>query len=98
MLCDGVLSVLSVRDEDQVGRAEDDDLAPLPLSGSSKLRGAQACCVNENPLTDDPFAVQMCLAKKRQIAVINITEAKLVVVRIRELGDQVRQDRSRRTC
>ena len=36
-----------------------DDLSLVPLSGAAKLRGAQACCVNENPRTDDPFAVQV---------------------------------------
>ena len=27
------------------------------------MRGVQACCINENPTVDDPFAVQMCLGK-----------------------------------
>ncbi len=48
VLCDGVLSVLSMS-----------DLFTLTLAGASKLRGVTACCVNENPTTDDPFAVQV---------------------------------------
>ena len=35
------------------------DLSSLPLSGSHKMRGIQACCINENPFIDDPFAVQV---------------------------------------
>ncbi len=100
VLCDGSLSVLSVREDGDEGGGGGaggeafgkEDLLPLPLSGSSKLRGAQACCVNENPFrTDDPFAVQMCLAKKKQAAVISITETRLVVDRVCDLSDQVLQ-------
>ncbi len=89
VLCDGGLHVLNVLSRDEVVESGKEDLSLLPLSGSSKLRGAQACCVNENPNTDDPFAVQMCLAKKKQVAVISITEAKLVVERICDLAEQV---------
>ena len=39
------------------------DLSSLSLSGAHKMRGVQACCINENPTVDDPFAVQMCLGK-----------------------------------
>ena len=48
VLCDGVLSVLNLT-----------DLAVLPLAGASKLKGVSACCVNENPLNEDPFSVQV---------------------------------------
>ena len=51
-LCDSTLMVLN-----------SNDLSSLSLSGSHKMRGVQACCINENPTVDDPFAVQMCLGK-----------------------------------
>ena len=54
------------------------DLAVLPLAGSSKLKGVSACCVNENPHDEDPFSVQVCLGKKKTLAVIKISEEKLV--------------------
>ena len=78
VLCDGSLTVL-----------DGDSLQVLPLAGANKLKGVGAGCINENPNTDDPFSVQMCLAKKKQIAVINITEERLVVARIRDLSDVV---------
>jgi len=59
------------------------DLSPLTPAGAAKLKtGVHACCVNENPQTDDPFSVQVCLAKRKQIAVISLTEAKLSVDKI----------------
>ena len=51
VLCDGTLSVLSLS-----------DLSVIPLSGSSKLKHVQACCVNENPTSDNPFSIQVILA------------------------------------
>ena len=51
-LCDSTLMVLN-----------SNDLSSLSLSGAHKMRGVQACCINENPTVDDPFAVQMCLGK-----------------------------------
>ena len=47
-VCDSTLMVLHAG-----------DLSSLPLSGSHKMRGIQACCINENPFIDDPFAVQV---------------------------------------
>jgi len=78
-VCDSTLMVLNAS-----------DLSSLPLSGSHKMRGIQACCINENPLIDDPFAVQMCLGKKKQIAVININEEQMSVDKIRECQEPVR--------
>ena len=44
-LCDSTLMVLNAK-----------DLTSLSLSGSHKMRNVQACCINENPTLDDPFA------------------------------------------
>lgn len=35
------------------------DLSLMTLSGSSKLKAVNACCINENPYSDDPFSVQV---------------------------------------
>ena len=76
-LCDSTLLVLNAP-----------DLSALPLN--SKMRGVTACCVNENPLSGDPFSVQVCLAKKKQLAVVSISEQKMVVDKTRELSEPVR--------
>ena len=47
-LCDTNLMVLNAT-----------DLTSLSLTGSQKMRGIQACCINENPTVDDPFALQV---------------------------------------
>lgn len=79
-LCDSTLMVLNAS-----------DLSVLPLSGSPKFRGVHACCVNENPNSDDPFSLQMCLGKKKQLAVISITEERLSVDKIKELPNPVKK-------
>ena len=48
-----------------------------------------ACCVNENPHDEDPFSVQVCLGKKKTLAIIKISEEKLVVEKIRDVPDTV---------
>ena len=78
VVCDFTLTVLTSA-----------DLSPLPLAGSSKMKGVTACCTNENPSNDDPFSVQVCLAKKKQVAVISISEQRLVVDKIKELSEPV---------
>ncbi len=80
-LCDSTLMVLNA-----------EDLSSLSLSGAHKMKGVQACCINENPPElDDPFAVQLCLGKKKQLAVININEEQMTVEKTRELPSPVRQ-------
>jgi hypothetical protein len=37
------------------------DLAILPLSNSSRLKGIGACCLNENPYVEDPFSIQVTI-------------------------------------
>ena len=80
VLCDSTLAVLNTA-----------DLSPLSsLAGASKLKGVVACCINENPLNDDPFCVQLCLAKKKQLAVISISESQIKVDRIRDMSEPVK--------
>ena len=64
------------------------DLTPLPLAGS-KMKGVTACCANENPTTNDPFSIQVCVAKKKQLAVMSIGEQKMVVEKTKDLSEQV---------
>lgn len=90
VLCDGGLSVLST---DRGGDEGDGAafLSTVPLAGSSKFRGVTACCLNENPpALPDPFSVQLCLAKRRQVAVTTVTGARVQVERICDLPDAVR--------
>lgn len=79
VICDGQFVVLSMSD----------DLMVLPLAGANKLKGVHAAYINENPARDDPFSVQVCLAKKKQIIVVTLSEEKLVVDKIREMPDLI---------
>ena len=79
VLCDATLYVLRSH-----------DLTPLPLAGS-KMKGVTACCANENPTTNDPFSIQVCVAKKKQLAVMSIGEQKMVVEKTKDVQDLVRE-------
>ena len=80
VLCDTTLTVLNA-----------DDLTPLSsFAGASKLKGVGACCVNENPINDDPFSVQLCLAKRKQLAVISISETQIKVDKIKDMSEPVK--------
>lgn len=52
--------------------ADLDILAPL-----SKLKGISAFCVNENPARNDPFCVQVCTAKRKQLQLYAVTDSKV---------------------
>lgn len=48
------------------------------LSGLSKLKGISAFCVNENPTKNDPFCVQVCAARRKQLQFHSITDVKVL--------------------
>lgn len=80
VLCDSTLFILNMS-----------DLAILPMAGSNKLKGVSAVCINSHPVTDNPFSVEVCVAKKKQcqLALLNLTEDKLSVSKTRECSHPV---------
>jgi len=80
VLCDNTLFILNMS-----------DLAILPMAGSNKLKGVSAVCINSHPVTDNPFSVEVCVAKKKQcqLALLNLTEDKLSVSKTRECSHPV---------
>jgi len=73
LLCDSTLYILNLA-----------DLTVLNMAGSGKLKGVTVCCINHNPITENPFSIQICVAKKKQIAVLTLTEDKLSVDKTRD--------------
>jgi len=67
------------------------DLTVLPMAASNKLKGLSAVCVNVNPVSDNPFSVEICVAKKKQcqLAVLILTEEKMSVWRTRDCSEPV---------
>lgn len=43
----------------------------------SKLSGVSAFCVNENPTKNDPFCVQVCVARRKHLQLYDVTEEKV---------------------
>ena len=48
VLCDNTLFILNMS-----------DLSILPMAGSNKLKGVSAVCINNNPVMDNPFSVEV---------------------------------------
>lgn len=65
VLCDGNLAVLNMF-----------DLEFMPAM--SKLKGISYFCVNENPAANNPFSVEICLAKRKQLQICHVTDDKLI--------------------
>jgi len=80
VLCDNTLFILNMS-----------DLSILPMAGSNKLKGVSAVCINNNPVMDNPFSVEVCVAKKKQcqLALLSLTEDKLSVSKTRECSHPV---------
>eukprot|EP00092_Neocalanus_flemingeri_P053826 GFUD01063332.1.p1 GENE.GFUD01063332.1~~GFUD01063332.1.p1 ORF type:complete len:841 (+),score=220.95 GFUD01063332.1:74-2596(+) len=80
VLCDSTLFILNMS-----------DLTILPMAGSNKLKGVSAVCINNNPTMDNPFSVEVCVAKKKQcqLALLTLTEDKLSVSKTRECSHPV---------
>jgi len=80
VLCDSTLFILNMS-----------DLSILPMAGSNKLKGVSAVCVNNNPTMDNPFSVEVCVAKKKQcqLALLSLTEDKMSVSKTRDCSHPV---------
>ena len=49
VMCDNTLHILNMS-----------DLTILPIAGSNKLKGLSAVCINNNPVNENPFSVEVC--------------------------------------
>lgn len=80
VMSDGTLHILNMS-----------DLTILPMAASNKLKGLSAVCVNFNQVQENPFSVEICVAKKKQcqIAVLSLTEEKMSVWRTRDSSESV---------
>lgn len=68
LLCDGNLLVLNMF-----------DLEIVPTM--SKQKGIAYFCLNENPDTNNPFSVEVCIGKRKQIVVHHVTDDKIIPIR-----------------
>ncbi|XP_023220764.1 transforming growth factor-beta receptor-associated protein 1-like [Centruroides sculpturatus] len=73
-LCDGNFMVLNMV-----------DLETIP--SMSKLKGITSFCLNENPTENNPFSVEVCLARKKQIQLYHITDDKIIHIKDVNLPD-----------
>ncbi|XP_063219763.1 transforming growth factor-beta receptor-associated protein 1-like isoform X2 [Bacillus rossius redtenbacheri] len=52
-----------------------------PTGGSSKLRSISTICINEFAVLDDPFSIQVCIGRKRQLQLYNVTTEKVSCIK-----------------
>ncbi|XP_055953561.1 transforming growth factor-beta receptor-associated protein 1-like [Argiope bruennichi] len=55
------------------------DLEVIP--SMTKLKGVSYFCLNENPETNNPFSVEVCIAKRRQLLICHVTDDKIIQLR-----------------
>ncbi|XP_054708029.1 transforming growth factor-beta receptor-associated protein 1-like [Uloborus diversus] len=67
-LCDGTMLVLSMF-----------DLEMIPTM--SKTKNVSFFCLNENPDTNNPFSVEVCIAKRKQLIICHVTDDKIIPIR-----------------
>ncbi|PSN49855.1 Transforming growth factor-beta receptor-associated protein 1 [Blattella germanica] len=68
ILCDSSLLILNMHDLEIIG-------------GGPKLRGISTFGLNENPNINNPFCIQICVGRKRQLQIYNVTEEKLIHIK-----------------
>ncbi len=54
------------------------------ISYGNKLKNVNTFCLNENPSNNNPFSVQLCIARKRQLLIYNLTSEKMIA--LKEIG------------
>ncbi|KAH3886109.1 transforming growth factor-beta receptor-associated protein 1-like [Dreissena polymorpha] len=65
VLCDNTVSMLNMLDLE-------------PAVGGAKIKGVTQFCLNESPVGNNPFCVEVCVAlKKKQVALYTITEDRI---------------------
>ncbi|KAG8197505.1 hypothetical protein JTE90_007243 [Oedothorax gibbosus] len=71
LLCDGNLIVLNMFDLEII-------------SSMTKLKGISYFCLNENPEANNPFSVEVCIAKRKQLLICHVTDDK--IIHLRDVG------------
>uniref|UniRef100_A0A2R5L6M1 Putative vacuolar assembly/sorting n=1 Tax=Ornithodoros turicata TaxID=34597 RepID=A0A2R5L6M1_9ACAR len=53
------------------------NMGNLEAAPQCRVKSVSTFCVNENPTKEDPFCVELCLGKRKQLQLYNLTETKL---------------------
>ena len=51
------------------------------ISYGIKLKNISALSLNENPNNNNPFSVQLCIARRKQLIVYNMTSEKIIAIK-----------------
>uniref|UniRef100_T1J114 CNH domain-containing protein n=1 Tax=Strigamia maritima TaxID=126957 RepID=T1J114_STRMM len=62
------------------------------VSSLPKIKGITTFCINENPNTNNPFSIQVCVAKRKQIMIYNVSEDKSLHLRDISLAEPAAMD------
>ncbi|CAG2117918.1 unnamed protein product, partial [Medioppia subpectinata] len=67
-VCDSTLIVLNQNDLEVI-------------SYGNKLKNISVLCLNENPNNNNPFSVELCVARRKQLIVYNMTSEKIIAIK-----------------
>ncbi|KAI7693989.1 hypothetical protein SSS_01038 [Sarcoptes scabiei] len=57
------------------------DSASLELLNNLKIRNVQTFCQNQNPISDDPFQIELCLARSKSLEIVSIRSDRISVIK-----------------
>lgn len=64
------------------------NLDNLDTINSFKVKNVSTFCINENPTTSDPFALELCIGKRKSITICLLQDNKLSVIKEMNLPEQ----------
>lgn len=57
------------------------NLETLALVKNLKLKNVSCFCLNENPLSEDPFTVEICVASKKRISYVHLNNDQMKIIK-----------------
>lgn len=57
------------------------DLETLTLVKTLKFKNVGCFCLNQNPITEDPFTVEICIATKKKILYVHLSTEKIKIIK-----------------
>lgn len=56
------------------------NLSTFEMNNSIRMKNVYALCLNENPISMDPFIIEICLVKKRAVSICQLQSSETMVV------------------
>lgn len=64
------------------------NLNSLEINNNFRVRNVFSFCLNENPISSDPFSVEVCLVKRKSVCICHLQSEKIVSLKEVNLAEQ----------